>query len=419
MRALARSASDYSPDARGMIRAAAEPRFETQGDRALGFLYRISGGATDDLAARDAIAASAKAANGPAYAKAFSAPSAQGMWSPGLQDLTGSPAMRAAISGAEGRAANRAAVEGGKQVVNPFVRGADGTMTLRKAADGSTAIPNLQFWDQVKRNLDGMIGKAVRAGDKPLVADLSAVKSKLVSEMDHAVPEYATARRGAAAFFEAEDALDAGKKFVMQTKNLAESAKAKASMSAAEKEAFEVGYAAQLSDVIKQTGDRRNVVNKIWGSKAARDKITVALGPAKAREFEAFVHVETAMDAIRGATGGSPTAAKLADMGVLAAQGGVYGGAGGIAGYMATDGDWRGATLGAVLGGAGRYRESAVAKEVAKLLLSTDTQAAVKATQLALRSSEGMGIIKALSKSVQTMIGAAPVAASSALQPSR
>ena len=402
-RALARSAANNSPEARAVVSDLASTRFETQGDRALGFLYRISGGATDDLSAREAIQNAAKASNAPAYAKAFGSSEAQSVWTPALKDLTGSPAMRAAISGAESRSANRAAVEGGKQVINPFARMADGTLELRTAKDGSRSIPSLQFWDQVKRNLDGMIGKAVRSGDKTLVGDLTSIKSKLVSELDSAVPSYKDARRGAMAFFEAEDALDAGRNFVMQTKDIGKAAAAISKMTPAEKEAFRVGAASRISEVIKSTPDRRNVVNRLFGSKASRDKMMAAFGPEKFREFEAFTNVETTMDTLRGALGNSTTARQLAEMGLA-------GGAGTGIGY-ATTGDWRGAAAGALLGAAGRYRESAVAKEVAKLLVSTDPQAAVKATQLALRSPQGMGIIKALGKAAETMVKAAPMMA--------
>lgn len=404
VRALTRSSANQSPEARAVVSDLSSTRFESQGDRALGFLYRVSGGATDDLALRDAIQSKAASVNAPAYRAAYEAPEAQAIWTPGLQNLTSAPAMRAAIQGAEARGANRAAVDGFKPVVNPFVRQTDGSLALRVKADGSKAIPNLQFWDQVKRNLDSRIGMAQRAGDNINAADLMKIKTALVNELDSTVPAYQTARRGAAAFFDAEDALDAGKKFALSNKDLRLAVREFAKMSDTEKEAFRVGFAAQLSDAIKATGDRRNVINRVFGSKAARDKIEVALGPQKFREFEAFVHVETAMDSLRTSLGNSTTARQLTELGLA-------GGAGAGVGFYAT-GDWRGALAGAVLSSAGRYRESAVAREVAKLLVSTDPQAAVKATQLALRSPQGMGIVKALSKGVESLVKAAPVIAS-------
>src|SRR5688572_27891103 len=79
-------------------------------------------------------------------------------------------------------------------------------LTLNKATGEfelqSGVTPSLQFWDHVKRNLD------------KLGADGQAFSKALRGHLDELVPDYKTARAGAAAAFGAEEALEAGQKFV-------------------------------------------------------------------------------------------------------------------------------------------------------------------------------------------------------------
>jgi hypothetical protein len=44
---------------------------------------------------------------------------------------------------------------------------------LAKTANGNEIVPDLRFWDQVKRNLDAGIDKADRAGDREAVSRLT------------------------------------------------------------------------------------------------------------------------------------------------------------------------------------------------------------------------------------------------------
>lgn len=386
-RALARSAANTDPEARALIEKTASDRFGSQGDRARSFIDRLTGGATDDLAVQEGLKNAARQVNKPAYDKAFSASAAQDMSSPALLDMLKSPAMRQAAAAAEKRGADRAVVEGFETVRSPFVFDEAGNVSMKEGVK-----PTLQFWNQVKINLDGEMGKALRAGDNSLYNDLKSLKTKLVSELDNAVPDYAAARQGAAAFFGAEDALDAGKKFVTMNRQNDEVAAALKKMKPAERTSFAVGFASELKDAIAQAGDRTNVINKIFGSQQSRDKIKLALGPQAYGEFEQFVKVENAMDMIRRAMGNSTTARQLMEMGLA---GGAIGG--GTALYT---GDWmQGLTVGVLAGLAKRYSskvDDRVTKRVAELLLSNDPQALKQAVTLAKNSQKASAALDAI-----------------------
>lgn len=383
-RALARSAANSDPEARALIEKTASDRFGSQGDRARSFIDRITGGATDDLAVQEGLKNAARKVNKPAYDKAFQAQAAQDMSSPALLDMLKSPAMRQAAADAEKRSANRAVVDGFSPVRSPFIFDDAGNVSMKAGVK-----PTLEFWDQVKRNLDGM---ASEAKDNTLRGDLKSLKTKLVSELDAAVPDYATARQGAAAFFGAEDALDAGKKFVTMNRQNAEVEAALKKMKPAERTSFAVGFASELKDAIAQAGDRTNVINKIFGSQQSRDKIKMALGDDAFGEFEQFVKVENAMDMIRSAMGNSTTARQLMEMGLA---GGAVGG--GTALYT---GDWtQGLTVGVLAGLAKRYGgkvDDRVTKRVAELLLSDDPQALKKAVTLAKNSQKASAALNAI-----------------------
>jgi hypothetical protein len=201
VRALARSAANQSPEDRGAIEKLASDRFAGQSRRAADFVRKLYGGNPDDLALQDSIDAAARRVNKPAYDAAYNAPEAQAMWTPELQQLMQAPAMRRAAQQSTTRGANRAAVDGFQAIKNPFHQASDGTSKLTRRADGTLVAPTLQFWDQVKRNLDGLTGKAQRAGDNTLAADMTALKKKLVENLDAAVPQYKSARQGCGGIF--------------------------------------------------------------------------------------------------------------------------------------------------------------------------------------------------------------------------
>ncbi|MEP0150013.1 hypothetical protein [Roseibium sp.] len=393
-RALARAASNTNPEARATIAKAADDRFATQGGRTVDFVKRIMGGNVDDLALQDRIKDIARITNAKAYRAAEASPRAQQVWDGELQQLMQSPTVQKAAQGATSRSADRVAVEGGKAVRNPFVFD-KGVAKLVRNADGSMATPNLRFWDQVKRNLDDEIGTAMKAGNRSRAADIQSIRSRLVQKLDGLVPEYQTARRGAAAAFGAEDAVEAGRNFARQTRNVPEMERAIAKFNPAEKKAFEVGYASEIVDKVRSTNDRVNAI-RMFKSPEMRQKFELALGPQKTRELEAFIRVEDATDKIRGALGNSTTARQLVELGLA-------GGAGGAASIATGDPRYVGFAVAGALARSGMKLVNAkvderVMKKVAEMLISEDPKVIERAIRQAAFSPQYLAAVDAISE---------------------
>lgn len=408
-RALARSVANQNPEARSIITKAADERFESQGLRAVEFIKRLTGGRADDLAFQDQLKKTAQLTNAPRYRAAYDAPQARAIWTPEIRNLMQAGPFRTAIQQAESTAKNAAAVSGQRAVVNPFVFGADGSITLRTMPDGSRALPNLEFWDIVQRNLRNQADMASRQGDNLLASQIGDMRRQLNTVLDTAVPQFQMARAGAAAFFGADDALEAGKKFATQPRNVPEAQRAFAAFSDAEKQAFQTGYASELIDRIRSTRDRVNVINQIFGSQSSREMAELVFGSAKAKQLEAYVRVENLADMIRGALGNSTTARQLVELGIGT-------GIGGVGGFTLSGGNMgsavQGAALGAGAAGAralGQRIDAKVMQEVARILTSSNPQDLQKAIYNASLSPKWMDAIKALEQQLQIAARVAPL----------
>lgn len=378
VKALARDVANKSPQAWEGIEDVASARFKTQSGRLVDLFSKITGGQLDDVAVKDSLLAGAKKANAGAYGKAYANPRAASMWDDTLQKMTSSPAMQAAIRDVEKESANRAVLEGSKAVKNPFTVNADGTLSMKPGV-----MPTLEFWDHVKRNLDKMGQTAARQEGGSAASTYSGLSRMLRGHLDGIVPEYKAARQGAARFFEAEDAIEAGQKFFSGTRNLNEARKAIAAMSPAERKGFAFGYAAEAAAKAKSLGDSRNALTAMFGSPEAREKLAMTFGRTQAAEIEAFVRVEDALDKTRRALGNSTTAKQLLQaIGVGFGAPAIGAGAGGAIGALAT-GDIGGAAQGAIAGAAvgasrkGLQRimsgaDEKIMAEVAEKLLSQD-----------------------------------------------
>lgn len=406
VRQLSRTAANSNPAARAALTDQVEQRFLTQAGRAKDFITRVAP-AVDDLGALEALQTAARASNKVRYDAARSNPAARVIWTPEIKNLFQSPDFLAAIKGAERTAANDAASSGVKSVKNPFVFDANGNIGLRKMADGSTALPGLEFWDIVQRNLRATSEKAFRDGDKLLGSQVADMRRQLLSSLDNAVPEFAAARQGAAKAFGAEDALEAGKKFVQQKMAIPEARKAYAALSPAEKKLFATGFASELLDKIGASSDRVNVINQIFGSPAARAQVELALGKNAATELEQFTRVEDIMHMTKNeVTGNSTTARQLLASGALGA------GAGGLLSGW----DPKSIASGAFLMAAGRMGARAlgqavdqrILKIVADVLASGDATLINKQILNAALSPAHAGAIKAIQAGLQaSMKGAA------------
>lgn len=389
---LARSAANTSPEARHALETVISDRFEGQAPRVSEFVLGLGTG-EDALATREALQRAAAAANRPAYAKAY----AQGgsVWHEDLAQLAQAPDVAQAIKQATRTGANKAAADGFRPVKNPFTVADTGEVRLTDP----NVTPTLQFWDHVKRNLDDRISTLQRSGEKSAAADAITLKNQLVSYLDDAAPDYAAARAGAARFFGAQDALEAGQKFVTARGKNSEFARVIGKMSDPERKLFADGFASEMATRINEIGDRRSVLNSVFNSPSARERVTMALGPGKTKEFEAFMRVESMMDGLRKAvTGNSTTARQLAEAGL----------AGGAIGALS--GDPRDISIGAVLGtmaGVGKRKiDQRLAQRVGEMLASSDPAVFRKAVKLVANNRALLDFIDDVSVKIGSASGA-------------
>jgi hypothetical protein len=419
VRNLARSAKATSPEANAALTSAVDrgaPGVDTEK-----FLIRLVGGSADDLALREGLQNQGRLHNAPAYNKAMSAPAAQSMFTPPLQEVMQSQAVQSAITDVMKTESNRAAIGGYVKPSMPFAKDQDGVWQIKTARTphGSVytpAAPNLAFWDQVKRNLDDQISQAQRSGAKSTAADLIGVKSKLVSELDRAVPEYRAARQGAAAFFGAEDAMDAGRKFAMQPKLTPEAKAAIAKLSPAERKAFEIGAASTAIDALKGK-DTFASVKQVFQNPNAREFWLATLGPQRAAQLESYVKVQAIQEASKQAVlGGSQTYDLLVGGGL--ATGGFVAGQAGIDPRISGAAMFIGAARFAK-GTLGKVVDRQVLTNVAKLLASGDKAALNKVIANATLSPKWRAVIDAVFEgmaatsrgAVMATVGSAPALA--------
>ena len=391
-RALARSSANTSPEAREALQRVANERFEGQAPRVSEFVMGLGTG-NEALATREALQIAAAKANRPAYAKAF-AQGEGGSWHEGLAQLAQAPVVSDAIKGATRTGANKAAAQGFRPVKNPFVELGSGEIALRD----SGVKPTLQFWDAVKRNLDDKVGSLQRSGEKSAARDAIELRRQLVEYMDQDFPAYKDARVGAAAFFGAEDALEAGEKFATASGKNAEYMRAIEKMNPHERKLFADGFVSRMSQKIDETGDRRSVVNSVFNSPASRRRVEMAIGPKKAKEFEAFMHVETTMEDLRRALGNSTTARQLVEIGLA-------GGIGGGVGFMAGGGDYTHAAIGAIANLGRRRIDARVAQRVGEMLVSNDPAQMQKLARMAATKKPVRDFIKSIDARVGAFVG--------------
>lgn len=302
---LARRAADTSPTAHHKLNEFANERFYTQNERISGWLRRRIGGGRDAQNFTDTLKSAARRANKPLYDRAY-AKGANGVWNSDLERLASAPAVQEAISAAAKRGANRAVSEG-YGAFNPKVIFQNGILKIDKGK-GLQTFPDLQFWDYTQRELRDAASKAFKAGENEQGGAIRDLQKQLLTALDRAVPDFAKARGTAAAFFKADNALEAGQNFVTEQVSPAAAARVIKSMNPAERKLFEVGFMSEMADKIAGTANSVNIINRAFVSTPeAKLKIVTAIGPKQATEFEALLRVEARVDQLRQYLGGSQT----------------------------------------------------------------------------------------------------------------
>ncbi|MGN6591497.1 MAG: hypothetical protein ACTHJX_01220, partial [Terriglobales bacterium] len=242
------------------------------------------------------------------------------------------------------------------------------------------------------------------------LSDLTNIRNSLLGELDSTVPQFRTARAGAAGFFGAEDALDAGRQYVMQPRQLPEAVQAIGKMSAPDKKAFAIGAASSAIDKLK-TGNTYAVVKGTFGSPAQREFWQATLGPQKAAQLENYVKVQGLMDESKRAIQGGSHTDDLMVAGGLGA-------AGATGSYFAPGNNFSTAAyflaaLRAGRGVLGRKVDQAVSENVAKLLASGDKASLNKVIANASMSPKWKGALDALVEGSNAIAHAGAVSAPS------
>lgn len=416
-RTLARTAANADPNARATLSEFVHDRFIDQSARAKDWITRNTGAPTNLYAVQNNLDAAAKGSNNVAYKAAYSAPAAKSIWTPELEQLMQSSNFRSAILSAVKTSNEEAALSGAKAIQNPFIFNKNGAYQLRP---GTT--PNLEFWDHVQRALRRRAGVLARNPDAEFDAgQVMRARGQLNTVLDGIVPEFAQARGGAARWFDADDALEAGQKFVTSKPSDMDAARAAhAQFSPTEKKLFASGLASSLLDKIGTTPDSVNVINKIFASPQAREMIEMGMGKRAASELESFVRIEDTMQMLNRVVSGNSTTlqqqlAAIAGIGGTAAThtGVGYGigatlGGGGLDPRNWGTKAWTFATLGA-LGRAGartigKKVDQSVLHQVAKLLSSTDPKALQRAASMATRNARVASAIEAIETGMSMLV---------------
>lgn len=439
VRTLARTAANLDPTAKQVLNDTVGDRFLTQNQRAADWLQRNAGVSTNVHALQQGVEDAARKANKPRYDKAYASPNSPGVLTvpvdptnpaagdvlhPDIHNLMQAEPFQQAIKQAVSTGKTDAALHGFPPVQNPFRFNKDGTYDWVAGAQ----LPTLPFWDQVQRNLGRSAKIAARQGDTQ-AGPISALRGRLNTALDAAIPEFGVARTGAAAKFGAEDALEAGQNFVKAAaSDVPAMAAAHAQFSPAEKKLFASGFTSSMLDKISKAPDTTNVINSVFGSPQARQQIDLALGPKVAAELEPFTRVENIMHMTKQAVQGGPnTAAQLASMGAIGAAGGAL-----------STGDvnplhWLNpATLARAGGGAaammmfgrtgakmlGQAVDGKVMQTIATALSSSDPAQIQQAVKMAAKSSKSATALKAIEHGLATSLRAgAAGAASSTVAP--
>ena len=371
-RHLARTAANMSPEAETALNGAINPRFESQGPRIADLITSQGGGNSVETLAQ--LQEAARRANRPLYAQAYRE-GAGGIWNPEIEQLTAAPAMQDAIRAAVRTGANADVAAGFPATRAPFTVAQDGTLSPVLGPDGSRAIPSLQFWDHVQRNLRDMAGSAERGGENHAASVYGSLRRSLMEQLDAAAPTFAQARGNAARAFGAEDALEAGAKFATAKGQNQEYARAISELSGPERQLFAHGFMSALENQVREVPFRQNVLSKIDQSPAARQRIEMAVGRDRAETLRTFLHAESIMDMLRTAVqGNSTTARQLENIKQISSQLAaptIFGGAG-----FAATGDIKDASAAGLVGAglkAGSARVNArIMRHVGEMLASND-----------------------------------------------
>jgi len=411
LRRKLKAVDNYSPEGSRMMRGASALRQTDRGQRVADVVSDSFGDTLNPKTVRDDLIARAREENAAAYAAAEQSPDAAHLWNPRLQAALSSNAGKDALKKAIA-ASRDEAIRNGQPILEPiFEEGPDGLMNFtgrfrRPTGEAASGIDGLglglRFWDRVKRGFDDVIEGLPR--DE--AARVRGIKNDMVSALDQAVPEYATARGTARSYFGMEDAHEAGAAYFknMNAYDTAEARQALQAMRPAERELFARGYAAELVNRITQMGQAEDV-NKLFRSAQSRMKMRDALGDRAADQLEAYTHREMVQGLLGKHLGENSTTMQQA----IAAEGLKLTAAAGVGTW--TTGDLKtGFLAGLAMRGGYRFLQRRIiqryATEMAHLATSEDPEVIARILNKVSRQTGYMDFSRAVAAGAQSLGGA-------------
>lgn len=147
---------------------------------------------------------------------------------------------------------------------------------------------NLNYYDQVKRELDSIWEQAKRSGDTTRMAAADKAKKDLVGHLDEVVPEYATARDLASETFKASNAVEAGSMFLKANDEfkIHDLKKAINSYSPEQMTGFKLGFLGDLEREIA-TKSPITITKKFVDNDQFLKKLETVFGPEQAQAIRA------------------------------------------------------------------------------------------------------------------------------------
>jgi hypothetical protein len=257
-----------------------------------------------------------------------------------LERLTGAHQVTDAMRRAFDEWQSVAVAEHGIGAPSPQVaieRMGQGTILPRVQNLDKPIIPNMQFWDLVKRDLDKQIARALGPNKDGDARTLVMLKNQLTGELDRITNgAYAAAREGAAGKFKAIDTdlgasnmMEAGEKYVdlgerANNREIDKQVRALLDNSTEpERQLFKLGFVRRFIERIENIPEKEDVLSKVFvgaegkGQQSARNRIRMALGPeggkaggqatADYNKLQAILRLEAMMDRYRQAQGNSIT----------------------------------------------------------------------------------------------------------------
>jgi len=388
-RRLARSAKIASPEAGAHLQEFTMERAREQYPRLIAFIETKVGPISDNALDKLKVRAEAAATNDPNYKQVMNL-NWQGVTSPRLIELL----QRHSV-------VQDAAKKAMKDVT-------DRAVTERRATPG---VDSLEFWDQVKRNIQDKISGAVADPERrSSVQTLTDLSKQLIGELDHITgSSYASARSIAAGYKGVEKAIDAGKKFMSPGGGGGTAAQAAVTMRGMTPEAQDAFRQAGINELMRrlaQKTDTHDLWKNVYNSTEAKRQMNLLFNGDQnlIREFEALHHTENVMQWLKNKVhGGSDTAEKLIGYGALTSAVPI--------GALTGDKEFNAAATGgtalsglALLGH--RRANEQVANHIARLLTSNDPRAVEQVMKAAAGNATVMDTLRKLAENAVIKSGA-------------